>query len=70
VDEAVEADFAPNNLLKAIFRGIWDNFCVHVSIAFKDTEDDGFLSGSLASFAFGTAGSEVRFINFNLTTEG
>ena len=69
VNDAIGTNFASNNALKALFRSIWDYFCIHVSIAFKDSKDDGFTSGAPASFAFGSSGTKVRFINFNLTTK-
>jgi len=70
MDDAIQANFTSYSTLKGLFRGIRDNLCVDFSIAFKDTEDDGFSAGSPASFAFDATSSEVRFIDFNLTTEG
>jgi len=64
VNDAIDAYFTLNNPLKALFRGIWDNFCIHVSIAFKNSEDDCFTSGTTASFAFGPTPTEVGFIAF------
>ena len=42
VNDTVGTYFPSNNALKAVFGGIWDNFSIHVSIAFKDSEDDSW----------------------------
>ena len=51
------------------FGGIRDNFGIDLIVSFKDAKYDGLTSGSTSSFTTNTAGTKVRFINFNNSFE-
>lgn len=67
MNDAVESDPAPNNGLQSVFLDIGNDLGIDTAIAFEDTEDDGFATGSATSFAFDSGGTEVRFIDFDLS---
>ena len=69
VDDTIQADLSPNNLLQRSLRAIGYDFGIHVAIAFEDAKDNGFSVSTPASFPSYTAGSKEGFVNFNLPAE-
>src|SRR5699024_5713091 len=65
VNTTIEAYFPSYNTLKCLFLGVWNNFSIYVSLAFKNTKHNGFISSSTPAFTGNSAGSEVGFINFD-----
>lgn len=51
VDDAVEADLSPDNLLQRGLRTIGDYFSVYAAIAFEDAKDGGFSVSASSPFA-------------------
>ena len=70
VDDAVDRDMAPNNLLQRGFSGIRDNLGVDPTIPLEDTEDDGFRSSAATPFTPNSPRPEVGFVDFDLSSEG
>lgn len=69
INDAIQADLSPNNLLQRGLRAIGDNFCVHAAIAFEDSKDDGFSVSTPAPFPFHTADPEEGSVHFDLSAE-
>lgn len=56
-----------NNALQGGSRAIWNDFSVHTALSFKQTENNGFTSGSSPSETSNPTSAKVAFINFELT---
>lgn len=65
MDHAFQGDTSSNYPLDRGFRAIWDNFRVHMTIAFEQAKHNRFASCATASDASDTASAEVTFVYFN-----
>ena len=69
MNDGLDADTPANNGLERLSRYIRNDLGKHFSVSFVDAEDDRFATSSAASFAFDTTGTEVAFIDFDLTVK-
>ena len=69
MDDAIDRDMTPNNLLQRGLSGIRDNLRIDPAIALEDTEDDGFRSSAATAFTPHSPRSEIGFIDFDLSSE-
>jgi hypothetical protein len=69
VNDTFRLDLSTDNSLQCGFRAVRNNFGIDLSVAFEDTEDDGFPVGPTPTFALGPARTKERFIDFNLSRE-
>ena len=67
VDDAIESDTSPDNALQRGFAAVRDDFCINRAIAFEDTEDGCFAERPAPSLALDAPGTEVGFVDFDLT---
>lgn len=65
VDNAVQADFATNDVLECLLPGVGDDLCVDVYSTFVYAKNDGFAPCSTSSFAGDSSWSEVGLVNLN-----
>jgi len=70
MDDAVDRDMPPNNLLQRGFSGIRDNLRIDPAIALEDAEDDGFRPSATTAFTPNSPRTEVGFVDFDLSCEG
>lgn len=70
VDDAINRDMAPNNLLRHRFSAIRDNLRIDPAIALEDTEDNGFRSGTTSALTPNSPKAEKGFVHFDLACEG
>jgi hypothetical protein len=70
VDDAIDRDMTPNNLLQRGLSGIRDNLLIDPAIAFEDTEDNGFRSGTTSALTPNPPRTEVGFVHFDLPGKG
>ena len=69
IDDATQCNTTPDNALERRLSAVWNDFCVDMAIAFKDTEDSCFTECPTATFAFDSLSAEVRFVHFDLARE-
>ena len=67
VNDTFQADLAANDSLQGDFLGIGNNFSEDLTVAFEDSKDDCLATSTSSSFATHSFGTEVRFINFDLS---
>lgn len=62
---AFERNVSPYHLLQGTFSAIGNNLSEDFVASFEEAEDDRFATGSAATLAFDSSGTEVRLIDFD-----
>jgi len=70
VDHTLQLDSPPDNRLESGFGAIGNDFGIDVTVPLKDAKDDRFSKSTAPSFALDAAGTEERFVHFNLSRKG
>src|SRR5437870_3274548 len=65
-----QLDFAANNRLQTGLFAVSHNLGINAPIALVDAEDDSLAARATSALAAHAARAEVRFVEFNLSTEG
>ena len=69
INYAIWINASPNNGLQGFSGTVRDNLCVYMTSTLQDTENWRFSVGSAPVLSFDTPGSEIGFIDLDLSTK-
>lgn len=69
INYAIWINASPNNGLQGFSGTVRDNLCVYMTSTLQDTENWRFSVGSTPALSFDTPGSEIGFIDLDLSPE-
>lgn len=69
IDYAIRINASPNDGLQCFSGTVRDNLCVYMPSTLQDTKNWRFSVGSAPALSFDTPGSEIGFIDFDLSPE-